>query len=741
MTQEAVSSISEDPLISRLLLARRESATAGNRRSLFLSMDQLLADVAEGDRGGGGGHHCAAKPDASLRLARMRLRNWKAFERADIIFPPPVAGKSMVVVRGANGFGKSSILEAYALALFGERAFSEIGFLTSVGGRRGDRRRSYRATIERGLHRSVRAKGDGTSSVILDFESDREHLSIERKWYFDEAGNFIDTDEELLLRVGDERRPVEAPAGVDRDIWYQAEIERLVMPADLAPFFLFDGEQVERWAERQLSEQVRSALMQMLGLVELGDLLLDLRDFAKDRERGSSNSEAGDIQPLTETIEAMEASIAVEQARFTEVEAEIEALSAEREASLRTLSEIGDLTHADLQALLENQHGLEAERKRLRRDLVNAIVDDGPSVLATQALLQRVKAHIEADAANDTLSLQPGEIDTIWARFLALEPAINRDEAVALRARFTEACIGPLTETRAATRHPHLDRQMRHAIVDRVSQVAHRGTTRIAAAKEALGATTMKLEQSAAAAGQYGRNLEKIAALRTRLDDIKRLLQARSDAKGEAARAIDAIRQELAPRQARLDALRAAFVETEPRLRAAQAARSLATQIEERIDAAADAEHARFAVAVTDCFRALAHKDQIARIEILSSGALRLLDHEQRDVTDYKLSAGENQLFAMALIAAVGSLLGDRLPLLVDTPLGRLDTQHRQTVLDMLASRSSQTILLTQPEEMGLAQLEHIKSRLAGMIELGHATNADGVGVSVILGDYDEIAA
>ena len=728
-------------LIASLLAARAASAGAGNRRSLFARMDQVLASVSDAPT-------LATEPlDASLavagkiRITRLRLRNWKAFERADLTLPSENAGKAMVVIGGANGFGKSSILEAYALSLFGARAFSDIGFLISGAGKRGDLRRSYRAMIERSLHRSPRARGEGMCSVILDFDGSEGPFSIERKWYFDEQGGLIEDDEELLVRVGTERRPLDVPEGQSRQDWYQAEIERRVMPADLAPFFLFDGEQIDRWAERELSEQVRQALTRMLGLLDVKALAEDLLDYARDRERGNTPDEGQVLHDLDARIDQLAAMLLNAETRFTVVDDTIEGLRKARSASLEMLSQIGDRSHADLQSALEAQHRLEADRKRFVRDLTNVLADDGPMLFAGVALVARTKSQIERERAADALQLPDDEVALLWQRFLTVEPPLDPDAISGLQERFARACAGDAAPTAVDARHYHLERRTRRTVIGRLEQVAEMGARRIASIAAGLKNVEAELAQSRGAATRHTQDLEKVGELQRSLAATAAEMAGAVIERQGILDEIAGIRRELDPQRIKRDATRQVMADSEPRMRAAEQARALATGILARIDAAADAEHGRFAEAVTDSFRALSHKDQVARVEISRHGKLRLLDRNARDITDYRLSAGETQLFAMALIAAVGTLVGDRIPLVIDTPLGRLDTEHRQRVLDLLARRTAQTVLLTQPEELTPVHMERIRDALAGTIQLGHEMDdATGIGISRIA-DSDAVLA
>lgn len=725
----------ETPLVMQLLAARVGLSNAGNRRSLFARMDALFSDEASAD---GCDAWLPTRPnggDAEIRLTQMRLRNWKAFERADISFPITRAGQSIIVVGGANGFGKSSILEAYAFGLFGSRALSEVGFLISGASRASGQRRSYRAVIEKSLHRSARAHDEGMCAVTLEFATDTGPISIERKWYFDDDGRLIDEDEELLVRSGPDRNPLPVPEGADATEWYQAEIEHRILPVELAPFFLFDGEQVERSSERKLSEQVHFALTRLLGLGEFGALAQDLRDYARDRERGGGDARGDALENLQADIDAREAALDLDLANRQDLEREIGALHIDRAAILGDLAQRGNVTHADLQIILEERHRLTAESRQAERNLTAVICDDGPLLFAGAKLLEKTSAAIRAEADRQTLGLQSDEIDSLWQRLVALDPPLDEVQANALLSRLERACQTPNDDAGSGP-HSYLDRKARRIVIDRLTTAIGAGREHVSEAISAVALVSEQLTAVNAAVTEQEGNRQGAAELQERLGRVVEAIDIKEKKQRMLQQDIDEKERALVPLRLENARLREAVNDAEPRLRASARARHLAIAIESHMQAIADPEHRRFADAVTTSFRQLAHKDQIGRIDIFATGEVRLVDHNDRDVTDYRLSAGESQLFAMALIGAVGALLGDRLPLIVDTPLGRLDTQHRQSVLDMFARRSSQTILLTQPEELTAEHLERIRPFVAGIVNLQHAANeATGVGVSTVTAD------
>lgn len=274
--------------------------------------------------------------------------------------------------------------------------------------------------------------------------------------------------------------------------------------------------------------------------------------------------------------------------------------------------------------------------------------------------------------------------------------------------------------------------------MSRLRGAAAAAKERIADALAATRATRDDATRVARLRTLASRQAAECDAAKIRLGELAPVLEANEAARGALdARRQDVERQVERGREAlseRLEQVR----RSAPRAQAASAARILAASIDDHRRSASISEHERFGDAVTRSFRSLAHKGQISRIEIGADGQVELRDAAGHDVTDYRLSAGENQLFAMSLIAAVGELVGNRLPLFVDTPLGRLDTRHRGSVLMMLAAREGQTVLLTQPEEMTDLHIAAIRPALAGIVDLRHAIDdRTGVGVSA----FEKIAS
>jgi DNA sulfur modification protein DndD len=131
----------------------------------------------------------------------------------------------------------------------------------------------------------------------------------------------------------------------------------------------------------------------------------------------------------------------------------------------------------------------------------------------------------------------------------------------------------------------------------------------------------------------------------------------------------------------------------------------------------------------------------VERIEINEECAVRLLNQRGRDLREIDLSAGEKQIFTQALIAAVAAVSGRVFPMLVDTPLGRLDVDHRNGVLRHLATRSGQVILLSTNSEVVGPYLDAIKPNILKTYRVRHEQDGDIAVSWPVEGYFDSEAA
>ncbi|MFA0709651.1 DNA sulfur modification protein DndD, partial [Vibrio sp. 10N.222.48.A3] len=61
---------------------------------------------------------------------------------------------------------------------------------------------------------------------------------------------------------------------------------------------------------------------------------------------------------------------------------------------------------------------------------------------------------------------------------------------------------------------------------------------------------------------------------------------------------------------------------------------------------------------------------------------VELIDEHGIKINRKAMSAGEKQIYAISILEALGKTSGRKLPIIIDTPLGRLDSHHRDKLVE-----------------------------------------------------------
>ncbi len=119
---------------------------------------------------------------------------------------------------------------------------------------------------------------------------------------------------------------------------------------------------------------------------------------------------------------------------------------------------------------------------------------------------------------------------------------------------------------------------------------------------------------------------------------------------------------------------------------------------------------------VTECFRYLLHKSNLVHRVVINAEnfELSLYDSQGIFVPKNRLSAGEKQLLAIALLWGLARVSGKNLPIAIDTPLGRLDSSHRNNLVRRyFPTASHQVILLSTDTEIAKKEVQQLREQKA----------------------------
>lgn len=652
-------------------------------------------------------------------FTRLELENFGLFSgRHEFNLAPLRTGeerRNIVLFGGKNGSGKTTILEAVRLCLYGQR---------SRGAR--VRRRDYDAYLTSRIHRS---RDPGASaeaaSVALEFEHVHAGRSsayrVERAWRSTGLGL-----REVVTVFRDGRELTE----FDQEHW--EDFVKELVPPGISQLFFFDGEKIQALAEESgYDSELSLSIKSLLGLDLAERLSADLSIYSRRLESPDGRQSSG------------EGSLAVYAERAREHEEQIRKLKQERAQTAtraatikKTIQETEDriareggsfARHRD--QLADSRVRTEAELKRLEavtRELCAGLL---PFALAPDlclSLKQRLDREQGTRAVETTRRFLEDRIPDVRHRIQrlvesqGLPPQQQQQLTGALEAELSEALF-PQTTTEPAV-HP-------------VSEQAYQ---RLASLLERTFAEAVP--EARRIASEYEKTLRELNRLQAALDKApeEEVLRPLLEELGNLHASLSDVEEEGRQQDQRIDALTAdlsAIRRAEERLRA-EIAESDQSSERVRLIAKVQAALSDFSVRAKarkleelrshfrDCYEALARKDDVVRDVQINPDtyAVTFIDAVGRSLSKEELSAGEKQIYAIAMLWALARVAGRPLPFLIDTPLGRLDSDHRNNLVQRYFPYvAHQVVILSTDTEIDRPYFEHLQSHVARAYHLRYS--------------------
>lgn len=660
-----------------------------------------------------------------MYLRQLELRDFKAFEYARFDFPRPASGKNVVLIGGRNGFGKTSLFEALALGLFGRHGIRLIGRADPAADRQ-QRDESFARFMERALFAEALSRGRRICRIALVFEDDRgEPLELTRIWHFTDTGRLKPNSDEVHIVRGRARDIVAPPAReTDESAWYSEWIFRTFMPVHQAGFFLFDGEEVAVYAEREATQQIRDAIEGLLGLAWLRKLAEHLHRYATSKRREAPIGEQ--VETLEREVASLEEQLSSEKKKLEEAEEKLRKRETEYDRLLRELQGYGPSTQADLEALQRRRADFAKEKERAHDQLVDLAISSLPFALVGSELRTRLRERIESEMARARWLTMREEgsarIEAVLAAFRSsladMHPPLTTEQERAvedrLRAALDRLWHPPPSNIADTVRHTHLSGNLGAEILTVIGDIERLHRSSVEDPLERAISLHIKL-------GELDREIDATNVLEPTVKakfERLRMLQAEvgqlHNAHGSHRRMIDVLEAQLRQKRADLGRLTEGRARSAPALARAAAAEKVASLVETLLEEAWPLELTAIAEEMTTAIRAMVHRpDHLNRVVVDDGPSLRLLNEAGEDIRRFDLSAGEKQIFTQALFAAVAKLSRRTFPLVIDTPLGRLDEEHRRNVLRFLVDRETQVILLSSDAEVIGPYLDTIRDRVA----------------------------
>lgn len=587
--------------------------------------------------------------------------------------------KTVTLIGGRNGRGKTTFLEAILLALYGSNSFaiSESKY------------KSYGSYL-----RSHINKSDGTnrSYVELEFtmngEDDNNTYIVNRSWNAD--GKYI-RDAVNVKKNGIEDKFL-------TQNWTMF-IESL-LPSGLSNFFFFDGEKIAELAEDETNLQMKESIKKLLGINVIDTLQKDLMRI----ERRLNSEQTGDYS--NEKIEKLRQEKEEKEAKRLKLDKRIETINKEIEIIKRKIGEKqkefdvkgGEIAN-QTKSLYSERGLLNGKLEHIQSEFVDLAASELPLIMVRH-LIENILKQSGSECEQRIMNITINKINEIFSEYCT-----EKNENSESISQFVDFVKNYMSDGEADYIYNLSDAAYMHS--------------------EELYNLLLKQRQE-----QYILNKELRENYEKRVNEIDNYLSVDVDEKNinNIYQEIETLKKHEYEIQAQLDALcrertsmngealraTAEFnhyveislknMEREDDLDRLKGYVHMAQLVSERYKIELQkSKVTRLAETMTDCYKKLiGKKNLIDKIEMNSETLdYNYIDKEGNEIQKNILSAGEKQLIVISMLWALGMCSGRKLPVIIDTPLARLDAFHRTALIERyFPYASDQTIILSTDSEI-----------------------------------------
>ena len=659
-----------------------------------------------------------------MRILDITIRDFGVY-RGIVTFDLKPRQGNIVIFGGKNGSGKTTLLEAIRLCLYGRSAL-------------GDRvpQKAYENYISERMHQRQKSElPTRYTSISLQFEyaqfSSIHLYEITRAWKKQTNSIaeqlIVHEDGKMMNEMAEER--------------WQDFIDDIVPPG-MAKLFFFDGEKIQSLASDKLSEQsLGDEIKQLLGLNLIERLQADLDIYMHRQRKSSAVPELGkkleqmqrDRDALTEKfqaqrqdrtqthanveliqgkIEALERKISQESSGFAfarkELERKITKLDTEInqiEKEIQTLAS-GLLPFTFVPELvnqLKNQLIDEAQYQQWQasRKILSSRLDEIQQQVAAKVFWEKLNDEIQKDTRSQI-------INQIEQMLSSLLNAPEKYQEFTLQHQVSEPerlqIFGWIDQTMN-----EIPKQA-HFLGHKQEKLAHQ--------RKEAGIQLRKIPESDilkplvselnSLHEKYGRLMERE---NKQLEEEKKLRNLLDDSNRKLRKAYDAFRGGEA---------------LEKRLLSVLKVQDVLDSFLERLTKEKITELENLLVAR---FREISRKPDMVHRSIIDHQDFKITLYGEGDRTILKehLSAGEKQMLAISILWALRQLSRRPFPIVIDTPLGRLDSEHRINLVEQYFPYvSHQVILFSTDTEVDQVYFKALKPYIshAYHLEFDMATGA-----------------
>ncbi|WP_200965470.1 DNA sulfur modification protein DndD [Insulibacter thermoxylanivorax] len=648
-----------------------------------------------------------------LKLTRLVLENYKVYygkQEINLDVPDdsePGHTKNLILIGGLNGRGKTTILNAIYYVLFGKQGMSE---------------QDYKLTFSGAINDRYYEEGGRDCSVSLSFEDEHETVTVIVTWTFDHRKTLIGENRKVYVKNNSDGKTRET--SISEQEYYDFINRRI--PFEAAPFFIFDGEKIQELVTKQDDKLMKQSIQRIVSIEIYQELVNDLEKLQSSLERKLRQKQVN--RKLSEILDEIEEN----KDRLERYRANLKKTEEEFEQLNKRFIEIDQKRRKKLAASTESNVQIQKRlaEYELRLEQVNKQLEDfakggltkyllAPLIKKMQQSLQEEKKFIDLQQQHrsqfapfesfmsrlTSVRIEPPltveQMDQILTEGKKIWAELNRINTVELPHREIIHDISPRMREKLLSLPTSINHNIRELLDQKLQY-------------ERLIKEQKELLENAPDPIDTTEEDEQLKAIGALLGEKKSLMKRAQLGIRKYSHAIEDLRR----KYTQIEKTTEEQSELQQQLRLVS---NLRTVTEKFVEEVTSIKTQKIKFEFKHILERLVQKEQdFVEVDFDEEDfVIKIYNDRGAEVKLADRSAGEKQIIALAYIWALTKTAGLKLPFVIDTPLGRLDSLHRSHIVRYYFNLlSDQVIILSTDTEITKEYLKQVQNYLVRSYEL-----------------------
>jgi DNA sulfur modification protein DndD len=696
-----------------------------------------------------------------MKFSNIEIHNFRQYYNSVKVDLETNEERNIIIIGGKNGFGKTNILLSIVWCLYGDK-ISQIdeNFKKEI-----QKEKNYSLFMQKSLNNTAKKENKTELSVCIKISE----IELPELRYINS-----NTDSIIIKRTFDVVSLIETLSITNNDTnleIFDDESDKInfiqdyIIPIDAAKFVFFDAEKIGEIANLSIKDEgsfINDALGKILGLETFENLIDDIENYINGlKKEGASDN-------LKDQIINNETAIGLNEIAINNLE----------EKNAEKLKEIDDLKkeirHYDNLISQYSNHGnssydrddiiIEIDRLKTKELEINKRFHELSEIIPLAILtgkLEEVKEHLEIQEKNDLLKNSSEEnVDKIefFLEMLFNKPPDPDNSTISLKDKMfyyekakalaSQIFIENIENSELEFEHD-LNNSEKKLIADAISLVNIQSKDLFESTIEEFNELKVKLLDLNKILIQVDADLQDDLILEylSKKETADYNITEKNRQIGENQNQITKLKNDILRLKNQLSSLvRKVIINEQIKLKIAKSndyIHVLNNFLEEQKNKHKNSLESTILSELKNLMHKMnSDKNQSKFIEgvtvtILASGQgmkITLLDQDNKEIGKESLSSGEKQIYISCLIKAILKESVKNFPIFIDTPLGRLDEEHRDSITKKYyPALSEQVVLFSTNTEITPKMYKEI----SGNISKSYLLINDGVNTIIKQGYFN----